>query len=183
MYNESGFGTGGSPYEYVVTPKMTPALRIKKLIFVALYILWGGGLLIVGATVGKLFLPLLAFIPVTLWILIFFTWRYTQVAYEYSFWGGELKVRRLLGERSGKKLAEVKIRDLKHIYLCHADNREKIKDFSADTEIFAASSPDSERLVALLWTDENNKNVILYFEADEKAIRILKYYKPSESWG
>ena len=38
MYNESGFGTGGSPYEYVVTPKMTPTLRMKKILFIALYI-------------------------------------------------------------------------------------------------------------------------------------------------
>ena len=99
MYNESGFGTGGSPYEYVVTPKMTPTLRMKKILFIALYILWGGGLLVVGSTVGKLFLPLLAFIPVTLWMLIFFTWKYTKVAYEYSFWSGELKVNRMFGEK------------------------------------------------------------------------------------
>lgn len=178
MYNESGFGTGGSPYEYVVTPKMTPALRMKKLFFIALYILWGGGLVIVGAAV-RIIAPLLAFIPVTLWMLVFFTWRYTKVAYEYSFWSGELKVNRLLGERSRKKIVEVKIRELTHVYSSNADNREKIKKFSADTEIFAASSNDAERLVVALWTDENNKKIALYFEADEKAMRILRYYNSS----
>lgn len=178
MYNESGFGTGGSPYEYVVTPKMTPASRLKKFLFILFYVVWGGGLIIVGAVV-RIIAPLLAFIPVTVWMLIFFTWKYTKVAYEYSFWGGELKVNRLLGERSRKKIVGVKIRDLKHIYPCNADNHEKIKAFFADTEIFAASSPDAERLAAVLWTDENNKNVVLYFEADEKAIRILKYYNSS----
>ena len=178
MYNESGFGTGGSPYEYVVTPKMTPALRMKKMLFIALYILWGGGLIIVGSAV-RIIAPLLAFIPVTLWMLIFFTWKYTKVAYEYSFWGGELKVNRLLGERSHKKLVEVKIRELKHIYRCNSENSEKIKEFSADTEILAASSNDAERLVAALWIDENGKKMILYFEADDKAVRILKYYNSS----
>lgn len=178
MYNESGFGTGGSPYEYVVTPKMTAALRLKKILFILLYVTWGGGLIIIGAAV-RIIAPLLAFIPVTLWMLIFFTWKYTKVAYEYSFWGGELKVNRLFGERSRKNLVAVKIRDLKHIYPCNADNREKIKAFSADTEIFAASSNDAERLVAALWTNESNKKIVLYFEADEKALRILRYYNSS----
>ena len=179
MYNESGFGTGGSPYEYVVTPKMTPALRMKKMLFIALYILWGGGLLIVGSTVGKLFLPLLAFIPVTLWMLVFFTWKYTNVAYEYSFWGGELKVNRMFGEKSRRPLVTVKIRELKAVYPCKDSYRAEIKNFAPEREIFAASSDDADRLVVALWTDENNKKVALYFEADEKAYRILRYYNSS----
>ena len=178
MYNESGFGTGGSPYEYVVTPKMTPALRMKKLFFIALYILWGGGLIIVGAAV-RIIAPLLAFIPVTLWMLVFFTWKYTKVAYEYSFWGGEIKVNRMLGEKSRRTLVTVKIRDLKAVYPCKNSDRAEIKEFAPEKEIFAASSEDAERLVAALWIDESDKKVVLYFEADEKAIRILKYYNSS----
>lgn len=178
MYNESGFGTGGSPYEYVVTPKMTPALRLKKMLLIALYILWGGGLIIVGAAV-RIIAPLLAFIPVTLWMLVFFTWKYTKIAYEYSFWGGELKVNRMLGERSRRTLVTVKIRDLKSVYPCKDSDRTEIKEFAPEREIFAASSNDAERLVAALWSDENNQKVALYFEADEKAYRILRYYNAS----
>lgn len=175
MNNESGFGTSGAPYEYVVSEKMTAAVKRKKILFVALYILWGAGLLIVGSIV-KLILPLLAFIPISLWILVYFTWRYTQVAYEYSFFGGEMKVNRLLGERSRRKLAEVKIRDFEAIYVCNAKNDEKMKEISADKEIFAASSKDAEGLSAVLWTDQDGQKTVLYFEADEKAVRILKYY-------
>ena len=178
MYNESGFGKGGAPYEYVVTPKMTPALRLKKILFIALYILWGGGLLIVGATV-RIIAPLLAFIPVTLWMLVFFTWKYTKVAYEYSFLGGELKVNRMLGEKTRRTLVTVKIRDLKAVYPCKDFDRTEIKAFVPDRAIFAASSDDAERLVAALWKDENNKKIVLYFEADEKAMRILHYYNSS----
>ena len=178
MYNESGFGTGGSPYEYVVTPKMNTALRMKKMLFIALYILWGGGLIIVGAAV-RIIAPLLAFIPVTLWMLVFFTWKYTKVAYEYSFWGGELKVNRMLGEKSRRTLVTVKIRELKAVYPCKDSDRTEIKAFAPEREIFAASSDDAENLVAALWTDENNQKTVLYFEADEKAMRILRYYNSS----
>ena len=179
MYNESGFGRSSAPYEYVVTPKMTPALRMKKVLFIMIYVVWGGGLLLVGSTVGKLFLPLLAFIPVTLWMLVFFTWKYTNVAYEYSFGGGNLTVNRLFGEKTRKKIIEVQIRDLTHVYSYDTDCQKKIKDFDADTEIMAASSMDAERLIAIFWTNEDNKKFVLYFEADEKAMRILKYYNSS----
>lgn len=172
MNTESGFGTSGSPYEYVVSPKMSPKLRMKKLLMIGLYILWGVGLLVVGSIV-KLILPLLAFIPISLWILVHFTWRYTQVAYEYSFFGGTLKVNRLLGERSRRMIVEIKIRDLDSVSRCHGED---INAFEADRKIFAASASDAERLVAAVWTDENNQKSILYFEADEKALRILRYY-------
>ena len=176
MYNESGFGTGGTPYEYVVTPKADRKLKMKKILFLLLYFAYGGGLLIVGSTVGKLFLPLLAFIPVTVWILVFFTWRYTQVAYEYSFWGGELTVNRMLGERSKKKMLNVKIRDLEQIEWYRGEHRETIDAIAVEKKIFAVSSPEADRLVSVVWTDENGQKAMLIFEADEKAVKILKYY-------
>ena len=70
----------------------------------------------------------------------------------------------------------VAIRELKAVYPCKDSYRAEIKNFAPEREIFAASSDDAERLVAALWTDENNKKTVLYFEADEKATRILRYY-------
>ena len=172
-------GRGGS-LRIRGNPQDAPCIETEKILFIALYILWGGGLLIVGATV-RIIAPLLAFIPVTLWMLVFFTWKYTKVAYEYSFWGGELKVNRMLGEKTRRTLVTVKIRDLKAVYPCKDSDRKEIKDFAPEKEIFAASSDDADRLVAALWTDENNKKIALYFEADEKAMRIIRYYNSSVS--
>ena len=39
MNSESGFGTSGSPYEYVVNCKMSPQLKMKKLLMIGLYVL------------------------------------------------------------------------------------------------------------------------------------------------
>lgn len=172
MNGENGFGTSGSPYEYVVSKKNSPQLKMKKMLMIGLYVLWGCGLLIVGSIV-KLILPLLAFIPISLWVLVYFTWRYTQVAYEYSFFGGMLKVNRLLGERSRRTITEIKIRDLESVVSCGGED---IDAFVADRKILAVSAFDTNRMAAAVWTDENNKKNILFFEADEKAIRILRYY-------
>jgi hypothetical protein len=173
---DSTLGMMGTAYEYVVTPKATGALRMKKLLFIALYILWGGGLLILGSTVGKLFLPLLAFVPVSLWILIWLTWKYTQVSYEYAFESGTLKVNRLLGERTRRPIVEVEIRDIQKCYPNTEESREEIATLYADREIFVASSKDSERSIAILWNDEDQKKNVLWFEPDEKALKILHRY-------
>ena len=175
MYNDSGIGSGGIPYEYVVAEQSSTILTLKKIGLVALYVFWVLGWLILGGVI-KLILPLLALIPVTLWMLVFFTWRLTQVAYEYSFFGGTLKVSRILGERSRRNLAEIKISSLSAVYPCNGEYDLEIRSFSADKVIFAASSKDAPGLMAALWKEEDGQKRILYFEMDDKAQRILRCY-------
>ncbi|MBE6633680.1 MAG: hypothetical protein E7620_04970 [Ruminococcaceae bacterium] len=174
MYNESGYGTGADPYVYAVTPKKSKALTLKKLCMIAVYVVWVVGLIGIGAAV-RIVAPLLAFIPVTLWMLIFFTWRYTQVSYEYSFWGGSLKVTKLYGDRTRRLLLDVKIRDLEGVFSRGSKAWEALPEHS----IHAASSEDAERLVAAVYRDCKGERSVLYFEADEKARDILRYYNAS----
>ena len=179
MNDNAGFGSAGIPYEYTVSEQKNPTLTFKKISFVALYVLWVAGLLLLGAQI-KLILPLLALIPVTLWMLVFFTWRLTQVEYEYSFFAGEVTVCRILGGRSRKILAKVKLRDLCDVYpCCDAANAERIDAFAADRTIFAASSQHTPTLCAAMWKDENNTKTLLFFDCNEKAAKILRYYNAS----
>ena len=83
MSMETGTGAG-SAYEYVVAEKQSASLRMKKIALILLYVVWALGFLAVGLLL-RIVAPLLAFIPITLWILVFFTWRFTQVEYEFSF--------------------------------------------------------------------------------------------------
>ena len=56
-------------------------------------------------------------------------------------------------------------------------NQSKIEAFAAEKTIFAASEATAENLWVALWTDaESGKRMALYFEPNEKAIKILKYY-------
>ena len=178
MDSSHSFGTMGSTYSYVVAEKMTPKLRLKKILFIVLYVVWCGGLLI-GGTSLQLVAPLLAFIPISLWILIWLTWRFTQVSYEYTFESGTLTVKRMLGERTKRTIAELTIREAQSIYLDANDSRAQIDTFAADNTIFAVSAADADRMTAVLWVDQNHKKNVLFFEADEKAFKILRYYNSS----
>lgn len=179
MNENAGFGSAGIPYEYTVSEKKNTALVFKKISLIALYVFWVVGLLLLGAQI-KLILPLLALIPVTLWMLVFFTWRLTQVEYEYSLFAGEMTIARVLGGRSRKTLAKIKLRELCDVYPCRdGANADRIDAFAADRVIFAASSSQSPTLCVTMWKDENDQKSILFFDCNEKAAKILHYYNAS----
>ena len=176
MNHTSGRGAGSAPYEYAVSEKKSRTLLFKRIALIALYVLWGIGWLMAGVII-KLIVPFLAFIPISLWALVFFTWRLTQVEYEFSFFAGELTVSRVLGKRSRRTLCQVQLRDVELLIPCSADGAdEKIDRFAPQRVIFAASSEDSPMLFAALFKDENGAPSVLYFEPDEKARKTVRHY-------
>ncbi|MBQ7336250.1 MAG: hypothetical protein IJW92_07250 [Clostridia bacterium] len=176
MNNDSGFGANGAPFEYTVAEAKTNALRMKKITFVAAYVIWGVTLFIVGS-VTKLLLPFIALVPLSLWILVFFTWKYTQVEYEYSFFSGKLTVSKIYGSRTRKKLAEIHIRDLSAVFPYEDANVAKAEAYGAELSIMAASGLEAPSLYIALGQDmDSGKSLMLCFEPNEKALKILKYY-------
>ena len=174
MNSDSGFGSSGAPFEYTVAEANNKALKTKKALFLAGYILY---VLVVFAILTNINLYLIALVPVTLWMVIWLTWRFTQVEYEYSFFAGALTVSRVLGNRTRKKLLEIRIQNFSSVFAATEMNQSKIEAFAAENTIFAASEAKAENLWVALWTDaDSGKRMALYFEPNEKAIKILKYY-------
>ena len=172
--SDLGIGSGMA-YEYVVAEKKSVALICKRICLILVYILWAVAFLLVGLTT-KLLVPLMALVPLTLWIIVFLTWRFTQIEYELSFFSGVLTVSRIYGGRTRKKLAEITIRNLAGVYPCREPYTEKINSFAHEKEIFAAGDPDSPDLWAAFWKDEDGVKRVLWFEANEKAIKIFRFY-------
>ena len=178
MDQNSGFGTNGIPFEYTVAEQKSKILIFKKITLIVLYCLWAAGWLLVGFST-RLLVPFLALVPLSLWVLVFLTWRLTQVEYEYSYFAGVLTVCRIRGSRSRKKLAEIAIRDIAAIYPCDEEHTAQIEAFGETKTIFAASGTTAPNLWVALWTNESDSKVALYFEPNEKALKILKYYNSS----
>ena len=179
MNSESGFGANGSPFEYAVAEAKSRTLTLKKCALIAGYVIYAAAFFLVGS-ITRLLLPLIALIPLTLWILVFFTWKYVQVEYEYSFFSGKLTVSRILGNRTRKRITEVYIRDLSAVFPYEDANVSRAEQFAADETFFAASSMEAENLYIALWQDtESGKRRMLCFEVNEKALKILRYYNAS----
>ena len=178
MNYESGFGANGSPYEYEVAVAKNAKIVLKRFCLCLLYVSWVVGFIVLGSVI-RLIWPFLAFIPLSLWVIVYLTWKYTQISYRYSFFGGEMKVERLLGGRKNQPILSVKIKDLIAIYRCDGSEAEKLDQFSADETVFAASSDKAYNLTVVFYVNEKNEKTALYFEADENAMRILRYYNKS----
>ena len=123
MNYESGFGANGSPYEYEVAVAKNANIVLKRFCLCLLYVSWVVGFIVLGSVI-RLIWPFLAFIPLSLWVIVYLTWKYTQISYRYSFFGGEMKVERLLGGRKNQPILSVKIKDLP-LYIGVTDLRRK----------------------------------------------------------
>lgn len=179
MNSDSGFGANGSPFEYAVAEGKSRTLTLKKVALVAAYVLWALVFFLVGS-MTRLLVPMIALVPITVWIFVYLTWKYTQVEYEYSFFSGKLTVSRILGERTRKTLCEVNIRDLSAVFPYEDANVSRAEQYGAEETFFAASSIDAQNLYIALWQDvESGKRCMLCFEVNEKAAKILRYYNPS----
>lgn len=174
MSYESGVGSNGVPFEYGVNVKNSKT-KLKKAAFILAYVAYVGGVFAVGA-VAKIIAPMLALVPLSLWVIVWITWRYTQVSYEYSFFQGELTVKRCFGSRTKKMIAKVKIKDITKAVKCGADKDKELGQALPEKVVDAASSQDSPDLMLILYTDSNKEENALYFETNENALRILKYY-------
>ena len=179
MDSNLGYGSNGAPYEYAVAEAKSTALTLRKILLLVIYALWVFAFLMFGV-ITKIFVPLLALIPISLWILVFITWKYTQVEYEYSFFSGKLTVTKILGSRKRKKLTEVTIKSLNAVFPYENQNVPKAEKWDAKVAVYACSSLSAPGLYIALWEDtEKGKHCLLCFEPDEKALKIMKYYNMS----
>ena len=173
MQNESRVGTGSASYEQTVAQRVTVAVIFKRIILLALYAFCGIALLLVGDHL-KLVLLAAEIAALLIWMLVLFTWRLSKVEYEYVIFDGTLTVFRILGNRSRRRLCAVTVRHLSAVYPCEGDYVNRIESFGARRTVFAASAPDAEGLYAALWTDEKNRRRVLFFEPDDRALRIMR---------
>lgn len=159
-------------YEYVVAQKTEGKRRLEKpgmiLLYVAFIIAW-----FIFGFVSKMF-PLLELIPVTLWMLVFFTWRYVKVEYEYSIESGDMTISNIYGGRSRKKIVTFKLKDCSLIAPVSTYDF-KAKDYEPEKIYNALSSEKAEDAYFALF-ELDGKRCTAYFEATEKALKICKYY-------
>lgn len=170
-------------YEYVVAQKSEGKWKTRKILLIIGYIVFAAVVLVLGAF-SRLLVPLLALTPIAVWILIFCTWRYVSLEYEYNITSGVFTLSNVYGGRSRKKLIEVYIKDLATVAPYNHELPETIekaeqtiKRFSPDKEYIAFSSPESPDIYYALYTDkETGEKSIIWFEATEKALKIFRFY-------
>ena len=166
--DQEGSGFGSSPYEYIVTEQKGRANRARRVLLILGYVLYILILLMLGVTI-RLIVPFLCLMPLSLWILVFFTWRFTQTEYRISFQGGILTVTRFFGGRNPREVVKLSLKELCHVRPYTEDEERAIKK----RDLLLRATDGSHGRLCLL-SLETGKTMLL--RLDEKAERLIRKY-------
>jgi hypothetical protein len=166
-------------YEYVIKPRKDGKNRTKRTLLVLLYIVFIFAWLFFGL-LTRILIPLLALIPLTTWMLVFATWRFVNVEYEYVIESGVITFSRIYGGRSRRAAMEFDIRDAERILPLTAKSTSRLlDDFDPTKEYSFIDSPDSPDALIALCSDENGNHITVAFTADDRLKRVIRLYNPA----
>ena len=172
-----------STYEFVVAQKIEGGWKLARIGMIVLYVCFVAGCFLLGISLN--ILPPLALVPVFTWMLIFFTWRYVSVEYEYSITSGELTFSKIFGNRSRRTVLKLMLRDA--IKIAPLDNEfeaKKAGEYLPEREFWAISSQNAPDVYFILFEYDTGKGgekqrAVFYFEATQKALQVCRFYNPS----
>ena len=167
-------------YEFTTRQKTYGMWIIKKLLLILLYITFVLTAFIVGF-ITRIFLPFLALVTLLTCVLIFFTWRYVSVEYEYSMTSGHITFSKIYGQRSRKCIFDVEIKSMSLIAPYTNEHIDKAIRFAPTVEYNATSSPSADSQYFALFEDHNGKKAIFIFEATKRSLEIFRFYNPSST--
>ena len=162
-------------YEYVVSLKHRPKYRVRRALLLAGYVLYALALLAAALTT-KLLAPLLALVPLTEWILVWLTWRYGTVEYEYSLTDGVMTLSKIYGGRTRKRLGEITVRSASAVMPFEGDWIKAAERYAPERTLDLTADLQRPNVYCMLYETKEKRRGILYFEATERALRILRYY-------
>lgn len=171
-------------YEFAVAQKNKGKWLLLRIALILFYIFYVLVILFLGMKY-RLIAPLLAFIPISLWVIVFITWRYVNVEYEYSVTSGTLTFTKIYGNRQRRKIFETPLRDAVRIAPLE-DEQEAARGaaYHPEREFVGVSSMFAPDIYFMLFEASDTKKgekrrAIYYFEATAKMLSICRFYNPS----
>ena len=111
-------------------------------------------------------------------LIILITWKYLFLEYEYSFCQNTLTISKIYGKRKRKTVIDVNLQKLALIASATEENIQKAERLKPERRIIAISSEYAENIHLLVTGEENEERILIFIEADERALNILKSNAP-----
>ena len=159
-------------YEYIVKQKSEGVWKWRRIMMIALYVVFNLAYLFAFLMT---FPWAVTFLPFLDCALIYFTWRFVSPEYEYSTLSGEITFTTIWGGKTRKELFRINIRDFAKIAPydeaaeAYVSAQKCTRDFRCMSSLYA---PDLYYGIFTLGEDK----CVVYFEATEKILKIMKYY-------
>lgn len=121
----------------------------------------------------------IAVLPVLIWILVYFTWLYVSVEYEYTVSGGVFKLCEVFGGRYCRTIAEVRVRSMTVIAPFDEERRKRVEKLEKGSVAVGVSSMSSPDIYCGIYKDDSGAERAVLFEATAKTLKVMKYYNSS----
>ena len=160
-------------FEYSCEKAAKGTWLLRKILFVFLYGVYTASyfLLIYVTRI----IPLGALIPVTLWILIYFTWRYTSPEYRYVIERDRFTLFVKYGTSKPRLLTEFNISQAISITPVSTKNGSKAV-FSTTKVYNALPHKDVDNAYCMIFNSPAGKLCAVYFVAIPEALRLIRLY-------
>lgn len=119
------------------------------------------------------------FIPV--WVFIYpkvfkpLTFIYVDIEEKMDVSGGTLTLSKIMGKRKKKDYIAVKVADLEAINPYRDEYRKEADNYNPDVKIECVASMRGKDVYYAYYTDDAGKKVLMFFEATEKALKVMKF--------
>ena len=159
-------------YEYSASQKAEGKWIAYKILLISLYVAYViafGVIIYVTA-----FIPVGALIPVTLWILVFFTYKYTSPDYKYVIEHGQMAFYKTYGKKT-KKICEFRLKDIIFVKPS-AVAKDEIKELVPKKSFSAVPYSACPDIYAAVY--KNGEDIfVFYFRATREALKVISHYK------
>ena len=162
--------------EYSVDKKVEAPDKLKRVLYFTFVFAVIIGLILILVKFGGPFIyvtPLIVFLGVPLTKFFF---RYLQNEYKYTVDRSNFKMELIHGKAKPKLLYETDVKEMEFAVPYDDINRDKYPDRDFDAVVKCCESMTTPDLYILAFKDKNGKRVLMYFNACQKALKIMNYY-------
>ena len=164
-------------YERVLSPRRTFRSVANRILAILGYLLYLSFWFVL--TVRVVFsVYLIALGVISTVVLVFLTWKYLTVEYEYSMVGGVFELSKIFGKKKRKSILKFEIRSLLLAGQATDENLKKAHALNP-TETRSALSDDPEAEVWFaVWETGKSERMLFLFEADKRTQNVFRHYNP-----
>lgn len=161
--------------EYIIKQRTQGAVLAKKALavlgYVVLFAILAVVIILLSAPLFRI--PFLLLDLIFCLMVAYVSWRFLCVEYELTFGGGEVVMTVIYGKSIRKKKASVPINSLCEVGIYDDGAYEKLCSMSLQRNYIAVSSMSAEVIYYAVF-DEGKERCVLYFEADDRAIKYIR---------
>ena len=161
-------------YEYAAEQKSEGRFKIWRLLLLTAYALYCIVYFLI-IYITRIF-PLGALIPMTLWIIVYFTWRYTKPDYTYTIERGECTFTVSYGKKKRQKKVRTSFKvSAASLIAPKSDSAERISEWKAKHTYSAVPSVSANDVYVALYKNAKGENCAFYFVATAQALKLMRF--------